>query len=95
VNGIRKAALIGAFWLFLVGLVIAEIGKLPSSGIGWGLLILLGPVGYLVSGAFGEFGMERLSAFSKRFGFGPLGRIALLLLILVPILALSVYLTNR
>ena len=92
VKATKLAAFITLFWLLLVGLVIAEVGTVPSSTAGWCLLISFGPVGYLLASAIGEFGMAVLT---QRLGFGPVGRVALLLLILFPILVLAVYLTNR
>ena len=54
---------------------------------------MLGPIGYLLASALGETGMQRLAALAERFRLGPSGRIALLLLILVPVFALFAYLT--
>jgi len=90
----KKVALIVGSWLALVGLIILDVG-VPSSALGWGALIVLGPVGYLLLGAIGELGMGRLLAFAKRFGLGPAGRVGLLLLVLVPALVAIVYLANK
>ena len=90
----RNAALIVGSWLALVGLIVLDLG-VPSSALGWGVLIALGPVGYLLLAAIGELGMERLSAFAKRFGLGPAGRVGLLLLVLVPVLFAIAYIANK
>ena len=92
-DGARLLALVIGFWLLMAGLFVAGTGAIPSTAGGWVLLILFGPVGYMVASALGEAGMERLSSLAKHLGLGRTGRIALLLFVLVPALALLAYLT--
>jgi hypothetical protein len=73
--------------------VIAETGFVPSSAMGWGLLIVFGPIGYLLAHGLGELGMKRVESQTKQLGLGSSGRIALAVIVLVcaAILAFVVY----
>jgi len=81
--------------LVLAGVVIAELGYAPSTPAGWGLLILLGIPAYLVANALGELGMKAVGATGARLRLGRLGRIALLVVFVFPLILVSAYFANR
>jgi hypothetical protein len=74
----------------LIGLVIAEVG-VPSTTLGWCLLVAFGPIGFVLANGLSEWGMGRLEAKAPRSKLGPFARFTLLLVLALLITALGLY----
>lgn len=92
---LKTVAVVAAFWLMLVGVVLLETNFRPSSLPAWIAVGIVGPPAYVLFEVVSDSAFNGLSPYSRRRKLGPIERVLLLVITCATVFACSVYLAYR